>query len=92
MRRRRRDDSLEALEVGGGRGDGLVVVQVREQVAQRLGQGGIFGRAELRCGLRVGGVGVRVGRPLVAARRRGLEERGGGAHLALSGLWDGSLF
>lgn len=100
-RRRRRDDSLVALEVGGGRGDGLVVVQVREQVAKRLGQRGIFGRADLAaadCGLGVGGMemGMGVRSPLalgmVARRRCGLEQRGGGAQLPLSWLWDGSLF
>ena len=92
MRRRRRDDSLEALEVGGGRGDGLVVVQVREQVAQRLGQGRVFGREAgqanggARGRLRVGPLGV--ARPASG----GLQQRGRGAQLPLSWLWDGSLF
>ena len=90
--RRRWDDPPEALEVCGGRGDGLRVV--RQEAAQRLGQGGVLGG-----GLRkVGGDGL--GRPLVVVAVvgvGGLEEGGGGAHLAslsalLSGLWDGSLF
>ena len=90
-RRRRGNDALEALEVGRGRGDGLVVVQVGQQVAQRLGQGRVFGREAGQAGgargrLRVGTLGM--ARPASG----GLQQRGRGAQLPLSWLWDGSLF
>ena len=96
---RRWDDPLEALEVCGGRGDGLRVV--RQEAAQRLGQRRVLGSR----GNRDVGGGDWLGRPLVVVALvmgvGGLEEGGGGriggAHLAalsalLSGLWDGSLF